>query len=302
FHGWHDGVAAGSTSHFTGGVPAGIPPQLVAETVLLPADDPARVTETLKSREDIAAVLLEPSGASAGQVPLPQGFLAALRETTRDQDVLLIFDEVITGFRWSRGGAQARFGVTPDLTVLAKIVAGGLPGAAVAGRADVLDQLDAGAALAAGREKVPHQGTFNANPVTAAAAVTALSIIEKQDICGRAESAAEDIRKGMRMALVEEGVPWGVYGEASAFHVFLNPRRLPIDPMTFDPLKLGFDGLKGARSPEKTNRLRIAMIANGVDLNGSGGLVSAVHGEKEVARTLEGFRTAVKWLKAEGDV
>jgi glutamate-1-semialdehyde 2,1-aminomutase len=303
FHGWHDGVASGSTSHFAGGVPAGIPAQLVSETLLLPADDPARVAMTLKESDDIAAVLLEPSGASAGQVPLPQGFLAALRETTRAHGVLLIFDEVITGFRWSRGGAQARFGVTPDLTVLAKIVAGGLPGAAVAGRADVLDQLDANAALTAGREKVPHQGTFNANPVTAAAAVTALSIIEKEDICGRAERAAEHIREGVRKVLVEEGVPWGVYGEASAFHIFSNAKKLTIDPMTFDPVKLGFDGLKGARNPDRIHRLRIAMLANGVDISGApGGLVSALHGPKEIARTLEAFRTAVKWLKAEGDV
>ena len=303
FHGWHDGVAAGSTSHFAGGVPAGIPRQLVSETVLLPADDPVRVADTLRSRDDIAAVLLEPSGASWGQVPLPKGFLAALRETTRAHGVLLIFDEVITGFRWSRGGAQARFGITPDLTVLAKIVAGGLPGAAVAGRADVLDQLDVKAAAASGREKIAHQGTFNANPVSAAAAVTALSLIEKEDVCGRAERTAEEIRTGMRKVLAEEGIPWGVYGEASAFHIFPNAKKLPVEPMAFDPGKLGFDGLKGARNAEKVYRLRIALLANGIDIMGSpGGLVSAVHGAKEVARTLEGFRSAVKWLKAEGDV
>src|SRR5690606_10038802 len=146
FHGWHDQVAAGSNSHYDGSVPAGVLPQIVEHTILLPADDPARVAETLNQRDDVAAVIFEPSGASWGQVPLPPGFIAKLREITRETGVLLIFDEVITGFRWSRGGAQARIGITPDMCVLAKIVAGGLPGGAVAGRADVMDQLDADAA------------------------------------------------------------------------------------------------------------------------------------------------------------
>ena len=112
--------------------------------------------------------------------------------------MVLIFDEVITGFRWSRGGAQGRYGITPDLCILAKIVAGGLPGGAVAGRADIMSQLDAAAAKAAGREKIGHQGTFNANPLCAAAAVATLSIVESEDVCARAERTAEDIRKGLR--------------------------------------------------------------------------------------------------------
>jgi glutamate-1-semialdehyde 2,1-aminomutase len=303
FHGWHDGVAAGAMSHFEGGVPAGIPAGLVDETVLLPADDPRRVADTLQARDDIAAVMLEPSGASWGQVPLPPGFIAELRKLTQTHGVLLIFDEVITGFRWSRGGAQGRYGITPDLCILAKIVAGGLPGGAVAGRADIMAQLDAAAAKTAGREKIGHQGTFNSNPLCAAAAVATLSIVERDDASGKAERTAGEIRGGMRAILVEEQVPWGIYGEASAFLIFQNPGRLRIDPATFDPLALGFKGLKGARNPSLAYRLRIAMLANGVDIMGApGGLVSAVHGPREVARTLEAFRTAVRWLKAEGDV
>lgn len=303
FHGWHDQVAAGSMSHFDGGVPAGILPALVEQTILLPADDPARVAETLVQRNDVAAVLLEPSGASWGQVPLPSGFMANLREITREHGVVLIFDEVITGFRWSRGGAQGRFGITPDMCVLAKIVAGGLPGGAVAGRADIMDQLDAAAAKRNAREKIGHQGTFNANPLCAAAAVATLSIVEKEDVCADAERTAEAIRSGMRQILVDEQVPWGVYGDASAFIIFQNPKKLPIDPATFDPLELGFAELKGTRSPDLSHRLRIALLANGVDVMGApGGLVSATHGPREVEHTLDAFRTAVRWMKAEGDV
>jgi glutamate-1-semialdehyde 2,1-aminomutase len=303
FHGWHDGVAAGAMSHFEGGVPAGIPAGLVEETILLPADDPRRVADTLQARDDIAAVILEPSGASWGQVPLPAGFMAELHRLTQAHGVVLIFDEVITGFRWSRGGAQERYGITPDLCILAKIVAGGLPGGAVAGRGEIMSQLDAAAAKTAGREKIGHQGTFNSNPLCAAAAVATLSLVAGEDVCARAERTAEAIRHGLRQVLVEEQIAWGVYGEASAFLIFQNPGRLKIDPATFDPLALGFKGLKGARNPGLAYRLRIALLANGVDIMGApGGLVSATHGPREVAHTVEAFRTAVRWLKAEGDV
>jgi glutamate-1-semialdehyde 2,1-aminomutase len=303
FHGWHDGVAAGAMSHFEGGVPAGIPPGLVEETILLPADDPRRVADTLQARNDIAAVILEPSGASWGQVPLPAGFIAELRRLTQAHGVVLIFDEVITGFRWSRGGAQERYGITPDMCILAKIVAGGLPGGAVAGRADIMSQLDAAAAKTAGREKIGHQGTFNSNPLCAAAAIATLSLVASEDVSARAERTAEAIRQGLRQVLVEEQVAWGIYGEASAFLIFQNPGRLKIDPAAFDPLALGFKGLKGARNPGLAYRLRIALLANGVDIMGApGGLVSAMHGPREVAHTVEAFRTAVRWLKAEGDI
>jgi glutamate-1-semialdehyde 2,1-aminomutase len=303
FHGWHDGVAPGGMSHFEGGVPSGISAGLAAETILLPSDDIARAAATFDARTDIAAVVLEPSGASWGQVPLPPGFLGELRRLTKQHGVVMIFDEVITGFRWSRGGAQARYGVRPDMCILAKIVAGGLPGGAVAGRADILRQLDPVAAKAAGREKIGHQGTFNANPLCAAAAVATLAIVEREDVCGNAERTAEAIRSGMRQILIEEQIAWGVYGEASAFLIFQNPRAMKIDPASFDPLQLGFAGLKGARNPDLAYRLRIAMLANGVDIMGApGGLVSATHGPEEVAQTLEAFRTAVRWLKAEGDI
>jgi glutamate-1-semialdehyde 2,1-aminomutase len=106
----------------------------------------------------------------------------------------------------------------------------------------------------------------------------------------------------MRRILVDEQIPWGVYGEASSFQIFQNPNRLAIDPASFDPRQLGFKGLKGARNPDLAYRLRVALLANGVDIMGApGGLVSATHGAREVAHTLEAFRTSVRWLKAEGD-
>src|SRR5882762_4204100 len=301
FHGWHDAVAPGGMSHYDGAVPAGIPASVIDETVLLNADRAEPVLDTLSSSDDIAAVIVEPSGASWGQVPLPRGFLAALREATRKRGVVLVFDEVITGFRWSRGGAQARYGIIPDLTVLAKILAGGLPGGALAGAKDILDQLDPAAAKAARREKIGHQGTFNANPLCAAAGVAALTLVEASDACSRAEAAADELRVGLRRTLVEENVPWGIFGEASVFVIFPNPAGLPLDPANFDPLKLGFKGLKGARDPQLNNRLRVALLAHGVDIaGGPGGFVSAAHGPREIAQTLDAWRAALRSLKREG--
>ena len=303
FHGWHDQVAAGATSHFDGSVPIGVLPALVEQAIMLPSDDVPRVVATLEGRDDIAAVILEPSGGSWGTVPLQPGFLATLREVTRKRGIVLIFDEVITGFRWSRGGAQAHAKVTPDMCVLAKIIAGGLPGGAIAGKREIFDQLDIAAAKAANREKVGHQGTYNANPLSAAAGVAMLSRVESEDICERACATAAELREGLRKILIEEGVAWGVYGDRSTFLIFVNPAGLKIDPATFDALALGFKGLKGTRDPNLASRLRVAMLANGVDMMGApGGMVSAVHGPKEIGQTLDAFRISVRWMKSEGDI
>src|SRR5262249_61608603 len=118
-----------------GALPSATHAPLCHRSIWPPADDIGHLDQVFATRSDIAAVLIEPSGASWGQVPLSPGFLAGLHDLTRRHGVLLVFDEVITGFRWSRGGAQRRYAITPDLCVLAKIVAGGGPGGAVAGPA-----------------------------------------------------------------------------------------------------------------------------------------------------------------------
>lgn len=303
FHGWHDQVVAGVTSHFDGSVPIGVLPALVEHALVLPSTDVSHTVSMLESRDDIAAVIVEPSGGSWGAVPLPPGFLEALREVTRKRGVVLIFDEVITGFRWSRGGAQAYFSVTPDMCVLGKIIAGGLPGGAIGGKREIFDQLDIAAAKSANREKIGHQGTYNANPLSAVAGVAMLTEVEREDICERACSTAVQLRAAMRAVLVEEDVPWGIYGERSTFHIFVNPVGLEIDPATFDPLSLGFKGLRGTSAARIAQRLRIAMLANGVDLmSAPGGMVSAVHTEREIEQTAGALRASVRWMKTEGDI
>ena len=139
FHGWHDQVSFGTDPPFRGPDTAGVPGVLGPVVTVVPAD--ARAVADALAGGDVAAVILEPSGAAWGTVPLPAGLLAAVRELTAATGTVLVFDEVVSGFRWSPGGVQAVAGVTPDLTVLGKILAGGMPGGAVAGRADLMEHL-----------------------------------------------------------------------------------------------------------------------------------------------------------------
>jgi glutamate-1-semialdehyde 2,1-aminomutase len=300
FHGWHDHVAAGSNSHYDGTRPIGVLGDIVQSTILMPTDDVQSTVALLNARDDIAAVLVEPSGGNWGQVPLPPGFLQTLREVTARRRVILIFDEVITGFRFSPGGAQQAFGITADLCTLAKIVAGGLPGGALAGRRDIMEGLDFAATKASGRERVAHQGTYNANPLAAAAGIATLEKIGSTDACARAAAATAKLREGMNAVVMQEGLPWAVYGQSSLFHVFTNPKRLAIDAAHFDPLALGFEQLKKTKSGAMANKLRLAMLVAGVDIMGApGGVVSATHGDREIEQTVEAFRQAVRMIGSE---
>ena len=234
FHGWHDHVTFGVDSHFDGTPSIGISDKVAQDVVLVPPHDVDRVRQVLESDGDVAAVMIEPIGSNSGKVPATGETLRQLRALTSQYGAVLIFDEVVTGFRVSPGGAQAHYGVVPDLTTLAKIVAGGLPGGAVCGRKDIMDYLDFEVSKEAGREKVRHQGTFNANPVSAAAGVAALEIIKTGEPGARADATAETVRAELNRVLTEENVPWAIYGEFSVFHIFTNARHLPITPAEFD--------------------------------------------------------------------
>jgi glutamate-1-semialdehyde 2,1-aminomutase len=301
FHGWHDHFAAGYMDHFDGSAPRGVLPEVAADVLPARTDRPDAVRALLEGRDDIAAVFLEPTGASWGRVPVDPGFVAMLRAITADRGVLLVFDEVISGFRVAPDCAQGRLGITPDLTTLAKVAAGGLPGGLVAGRADLFDLLDFDAMAEAGAEKVLHFGTFNANPLTVAAGIAALEVIRDTDACARASAYGARLRAAMTDVLADEGVAWAMYGEHSGFHLFTNPERRPCDPRAFDPLAVDIFELKN-NAPAAT-KLRLGMLNHGVDINGwPGGLISAVHDDDDLDRTLSAFRATIRDLKNEGDL
>jgi glutamate-1-semialdehyde 2,1-aminomutase len=303
FHGWNDHMTSGQANHFDGSATSGVVDGVADNILLCDPNDVAGITRIFNDHKDIAAVILEPTGASFGKMPVLPSYVALLRDLTRQAGTVLIFDEVVTGFRVSPGGAQAALGITPDLTTLAKILAGGLPGGAVAGRKDILDWLDFKVTKAAGREKVAHQGTFNANPVSAAAGIATLGIIAATDACARANAYGETLRARMNEVLEEEQVKWAVHGSYSAMHVYTNPEGADIVPGQFDAAAFIGKMLEKPRGEGVSGQLRMGMLVNLVDMNsGPSGWVSAMHGEEEMSITVDAFRATVRGLKREGAI
>jgi glutamate-1-semialdehyde 2,1-aminomutase len=302
FHGWHDHVAFTSAPPEVN-EPVGIPSSVVEQVIVLPPNDIEAVKQVLARRDDVAALILEPTGSGFGHVPTGGEFLSQLRDLTAEHGVLLIFDEVVTGFRVSAGGAQGHYKIMPDLTTLAKIVAGGYPGAVVAGRADVIDLLkfvDAGEGISPPR--FPHQGTFNGYPVGAAAGITTLKLLQTGDYIARANETAERIRNGIDEILKKHGAPWCAYGEFSGVHIFTNPERQSVSREDIYTGKVPWKVLAKATPAELGHRLRLAMILGGVDITGwPGGVVSGVHTGEDVDVTLSAFEQAVEMLAEEGE-
>ena len=287
FHGWHDGVVAGVHPPFEVPLSAGVPGATLDQVLLCPPND-IKAVETLLERGDVAGVILEPAGGQAGTTPTVSGYLHDLRALTRRHGVVLIFDEVITGFRYAPGGAQAYFNVIPDLTTLAKIVAGGLPGGAVCGRRDLMSMIAHRGDPAWDRsERVAHAGTFNANPVSAAAAIATLEICADGALQARANKAGEELRRGLGDAMKRVGVPGAVYGEASIYHV------------SFEG-KPGLAGFDRPRRADLYHLLRCALINEGVDCSLNHGWVSAFHTDADIAATVAAYERAFAAMAVEG--
>jgi len=203
YHGHSDSllVAAGSGLAETAIASSGGVPEAVANlTVVLPYNDIDAVkTAFEKHKDDIAAVLIEPVAANMGLIPPIDGYLQALRDLCNGADTLLIFDEVITGFRLAAGGAQELYGISGDLTCLGKIIGGGLPAAAVGGRADIMEML-------APLGPVYQAGTLSGNPIATAAANATLDILTKGDCYQRLEASAAKLEAGLADAAKSAGV------------------------------------------------------------------------------------------------
>ncbi len=178
----------------------------------------------------MAAIILEPTGASFGKVPIEPQFLRDLRSLTTRLGILLIFDEVITGFRCSPGGAQGFYQVTPDLTTLAKVMAGGYPGGALVGRAEIMHVMEFKRGNGIVPPAVPHQGTYNAETVSARAGIATLKIVSTSDAIATANRTAACLRDELNAILRRMGSSWCVYGNFSNFHIFANPDNEPVGP------------------------------------------------------------------------
>ena len=277
YHGWHDHLATGMDLPFYEAPSLGILPGSIEATVVLPANDATRVEEVLRKDRDVAAVILEASGASWGTVPLAPGFHAELRRLATQYGVVLIFDEIITGFRYGPGGVQAQIGVTPDLTTLAKVVTGGLPGGAVAGRAEIMRVLDPREEVRGKPSRAIHRGTFNANPLAAAAGIATLTEVATGAPQAQADAMAVRLRHGFQEVLSRRGVAGVVYGDSSTFHIYIG--KPSID---------GLDAaqLKGIPKPIVSG-IQQSLRARGVDvLSYTGGVTSSAHTEREIDQTI----------------
>lgn len=303
FHGWHDHVAFGKESAGPRS-PAGILKEIVDNVLVCPPGDLSWLDQLCQEQEDVAAVILEPTGATFGKVPLDPAFLTELRRWTAERDILLIFDEVVSGFRCALGGAQGYYGVTPDLTTLAKVVGGGYPGAALVGRAEVMQVMD----VQKGDNgptppRVVHYGTYNAAPVTASAGIATLRYLQSNDLIARANASGAMLRQEMNLVAQRFGCDWCVYGDFSAFHIFSNPDHDPITPADIMAGRVDFWKLREASSTQLQHKVRAGFLCNGVDmLPWPGGLISGVHTDKDLQRTVEAFENLLKMLEREGSL
>jgi len=301
FHGWQDYALKGEKPPFESTTIPGIPGDTLGTVSVVPSNELDMLEERLV-QGDVAAVILEPSGGSWATIPLQQGFLEKVRELTTKHEAVLIFDEVITGFRWAPGGAQQRFGVTPDVSTFAKIVAGGMPGGAVVGKAEIMEYIAFKDEPGWNNtKKVPHAGTYNGNPLAAAAGVAGLTQIADKAVHDHCDRLAADIRTGLNEIFTRLDVPAYAWGESSVFHLALGQR--PTNATSGDlhtPEGIAADVLKASGGTKLAQAFEIGMLLEGVHFFHSGGLLSTAHTDEDVAATLAAAETVTKRIQAEG--
>jgi glutamate-1-semialdehyde 2,1-aminomutase len=281
YHGHADSflVAAGS-GLATLGIPSspGVPEALTSLTMSLPFNDLETVrTAVIDHADQVAAVIVEPVAGNMGVIPPGDDFLAGLREICDRTGALLIFDEVITGFRVALGGAQELYGVTPDLTCLGKIIGGGLPVGAYGGRAELMDRL-------APVGDVYQAGTLSGNPLAVAAGSAVLDIIGRPGFYDSLEAVGAELTAGLASVFAAAGRPVTINRVGSMFTVFFTDKQVS-------------DWTGAARADaEGYAQYWRAMLANGVYLAPSAfeaAFVGSAHGPDEVESTLEAARRAL---------
>jgi len=256
----------------------GVPASTTNDTLTAPYNDLEAVKALFAAHPDaIAGVILEPVVGNAGFIPPDAGFLEGLRELTRDHGALLVFDEVMTGFRIAYGGAQARFGITPDLTTMGKVIGGGLPVGAYGGRADILG-------LVAPAGPMYQAGTLSGNPLAMTAGIKTLELLRRPGTYERLESITRRLRDGLLSIAADAGLPLCADSISGMFGFFLcdGPVR-------------NFGEAKAADTA-RFARLHRAMLERGVYLAPSAfeaGFTSLAHSDADIDATLEAFASSV---------
>ena len=260
---------------------AGVPASLASLTLTLPFNDLEAVRGILEARgHEVAAVIVEPVAGNMGVVPPVPGFLQGLRELTRRHGALLVFDEVITGFRVAYGGAQSLYGVTPDLTCLGKIIGGGLPLAAYGGRRDLMEHV-------APLGKVYQAGTLSGNPLAVAAGLATLQVLADPTVYRRLDALGSRLAAGLEAAAREAGVALVVNRVGSMLTGFFTRR-----PVT------DYASAKGADTARYAKFFH-GMLSRGIFLAASqfeAAFVSLAHTEEDIDRAAEAAREALRAL------
>ena len=279
YHGHSDSllIKAGSGA-LTLGVPSspGVPAELAAHTITLPFNDVDAVGQAFDELgAEIACVIVEPIAGNMNMVPPAPGFLEALREACSNSGAVLIFDEVMTGFRVAKGGAQALFGIEPDMTTLGKVVGGGMPAAAFGGRADIMASL-------APDGPVYQAGTLSGNPVAMAAGLATLELIDEPGFYEKLGERTGQLTDGLAAAAADAGIPLCVEQQGGMFG-FVFTDSGPV--RSFAQV--------AAADIERFKAFFHGMLDEGVYLAPSAfeaGFVSAAHGESEIEQTLDAAR------------
>lgn len=294
YHGWHDHASIAYLPPYDQ-VPSGIPEGEADYIIAASLDGDLAPVETLLERDDIAGMIVEPSGAGMGMNPLDPDKLVALRRLAREHSVPFICDENITGFRWAPGGIQEQLDLDPDVTLLGKIATGGFPGGVVCGKNAILGLLADGV-----RSTVSHSGTFNGHPVTATAAIATIDAIADGEPQKAAAEFASKLQAEINMVLSELGVLGFAYGPSSTYWVYLHPADA--EPVSLTPGKPDFDSVSppmlSGTSLEMVEALYCGLCSEGV-FNSifNGGFTSSVHGPDELEATLAAYRTVITELR-----
>lgn len=301
FHGWHDYALIGYMPPFYLPFSNGVPGALAATVRHVPLDNLGALEEALKPM-DVAAVILEADGPLGGTVPVKPGFLEGVRELTSASNSLLIFDEVVTGFRMAPGGAQEYYGVTPDLATFAKAMCGGVASGALAGKAAIMSAMtfrDDGDWNR--RKRVRHMGTYSANPIAAAAGVAATELLADGSVQDQAARAADRLKAGMNAVLVAAGVRGCVYGTRSTIRAITGDDLPDIhEPAEFtaavDPLRL----LENTR-PAVLKAVQAAQLVEGLDIiGGTHAWTSIAMTDSDIDEAVVRFARAIDRVVREG--
>ena len=300
YHGWYADLSVGSSERGDRGHDPVI--ARARELVLTCPHDLDTVAATLAANPDVGAVILEPTGPCSGVVPLPPGFVSRLRELTHEHAAVLIFDEIVTGFRLSEGGAQALLGVDPDLTTLAKVTCGGLSGGALAGRRELLALLEkgAGAGLRAPElPSLPHLGTFSGNPLSAAAGIATLERIAAERPYPALARTGQALREALNHVIDQRGLDWLAYGEGSCVKLLVGHGVPKVRALELEPATLGEAVLLARGRAATWELLRLALLLEGVDMSRSS-FVTTAHSERDIEAVALAFDRAIAALAREG--